>query len=244
MNDLRHYFENNDGPLINKFLHYFDVYERHFAPFRNTPVNVLEVGIYQGGSLRMWKDYFGPQASIFGFDINPHCKSLEEEGVSISIGNQEDKTDLRQLADRLPAIDILIDDGGHLPRQQINTFEVFYPRLSENGIYLCEDLHSSYLKDHKGGYKKATFIEYAKDLIDQLNAWHSETDRLVVNDFTRSTYGLHFYESMLVIEKKPITEPTSKRTGRMTVPDMEPLSLLGRVRRKWNVTRHNMSYRD
>jgi hypothetical protein len=244
MNDLQRFFEANEGPLINKFAHYFEVYERHFSPFRNLPVNVLEVGVYQGGSLQMWKHYFGAQARIFGLDINPHCKSLEDERIQIFIANQEDRMELKRVAEQLPQIDILIDDGGHLPKQQINTFEVFYPRLSENGIYLCEDLHSAYLKNHKGGYKKRTFIEYSKDLIDQLNAWHSEDNRLRVNSFTRSTFGLHYYESMLVIEKRLIVEPSSKRTGKMMVPDMPPSSLMERARRKLTVIANNIKYHD
>ena len=57
--------------------------------FRDTEVNIVEFGISQGGSLQMWKDYFGPKANIYGVDINPHCKSLEEEQVQIFIGDQK-----------------------------------------------------------------------------------------------------------------------------------------------------------
>ena len=244
MNDLQSYFEKNDKAMINKFLHYFEVYDRFFSRYRGKEVHVLEIGTYQGGSLQMWKEYFGKKAHIYGFDINPNCKMVEEDQIQIFIGNQEDKSDLKRLRESIPKVDILIDDGGHLPKQQINTFEVLYPHVCEQGIYLCEDLHSSYLRNHKGGYKKKTFIEYSKQLIDQLNAWHSETNKLAVTDFTKTTYGLHYYESMLVIEKRAICQPTSKRTGKYVVPDMPALSFSEKIRRKLTVLRNNYIYHD
>src|SRR4029077_4961037 len=113
MNDLELFFRKNTGRLIHKWNHYFEIYERHFARFRGTPVQIVEFGVSQGGSLQMWRDYFGPQASIVGVDINPECKRFEEAGVRIVIGDQEDRAFLRRLAGSLPRIDVLIDDGGH-----------------------------------------------------------------------------------------------------------------------------------
>ena len=71
-NDLEKYFTDNTGGLINKWKHYFEIYERHFSRFRGTEVNILEFGVSQGGSLQMWKEYFGPDCMVFGVDINPH----------------------------------------------------------------------------------------------------------------------------------------------------------------------------
>ena len=79
--DLELYFRNNSGRLIHKWNHYFDVYERHFNRFRNKEIIILEIGISQGGSLQMWKNYFGSKTKIYGIDINPKCKELEEEGI-------------------------------------------------------------------------------------------------------------------------------------------------------------------
>ena len=84
----------------------------------------------------MWKEYFGPNAKITGVDINEHCKQLEEERIEIFIGDQEDRGFLKALAEKIPRIDILIDDGGHTMKQQINTFEVLFPCIDENGIFL------------------------------------------------------------------------------------------------------------
>ena len=220
MNDLEKYFNNNKNRLIHKWMHFFEIYDNHFSRFRNTSVNILEIGVFQGGSLQMWKNYFGNKCKIYGIDINPECSVFSEDQIEIIIGSQDDRSFLKSLADKIPEIDILIDDGGHLMSQQINTFEILFPHISENGIYLCEDLHTSYWKGYGGGYKKSgTFIEYSKNLIDKLNAWHSEESNLRITDFTKSAHSLHYYDSILVIEKRKITKPFSKKTGIETISE-------------------------
>ncbi|NJO41085.1 MAG: class I SAM-dependent methyltransferase [Cyanobacteria bacterium CRU_2_1] len=215
MDDLQLYFESNTGRLIHKWTHYFEIYDRHFSRFRNTDVLIVEIGVYHGGSLQMWKNYFGSNAKIIGIDIDPRCKQLEEEGVEILIGNQEDRDFLATLRSRLPHIDILIDDGGHTMRQQIITFEELFPYISENGIYLCEDLHTSYWGEYGGGFRNPnSFIEYSKGLVDYLNAWYTQDpENFGATDFTRSVYSMHYYDSVLVIEKRPMSLPKVQMTG-------------------------------
>jgi hypothetical protein len=224
MNDLEKYFTESSGRQIHKWKHYFEIYDRHFSRFRGTGVHIVEFGVFQGGSLQMWKEYFGPDAKIFGIDINPHCKKLEEEQIEILIGDQEDRTFLKSLTEKIPKIDILIDDGGHTMKQQINTYEELFPYIDKNGVYLCEDLHTSYWWGSNGGYKRrGTFIEYSKNFIDYINAWHSvQPSRLSVTGFTKSVHSLHYYNSVLVIEKRPIETPTDMETGTPTIPNYSP----------------------
>jgi hypothetical protein len=230
MNDLEQYFYSNPGRLIHKWKHYFEIYERHFARYRGRQVNVVEIGVYKGGSLQMWKHYFGPQARIFGIDIDPECAAFAEEQVEIIIGSQEDRTFLRSLTERIPIIDVLIDDGGHTMTQQITTFEELFPRVAADGVYLCEDLHTSYWPTYGGGYRSPTsFIEYSKNFIDYINAWHAEEPealrqhskerspppcRLAVSEFTQSAHSLHYYDSVLVIEKRKMAPPSDLMSGR------------------------------
>ncbi len=195
MNELETYFRNNNAKLINKWMHYFDIYDRHFSRFKGKEIVVLEVGVFQGGSLQMWKNYFGDRAKIYGIDINPHCKELEEENVEIFIGSQSDRKFLRQVKESIPPIDILIDDGGHTMKQQIVTFEELFDHVKDNGVYLCEDLHTSY----------QVFYEQRG---------------LKVNGFTRSVGSLHYYDSILVVEKLRRDEaPIHMKTGAATVKD-------------------------
>ena len=213
--DLEKYFRNNPGRLIHKWIHYFDIYERHFNRFRNKDIIILEIGVYQGGSLQMWKNYFGKNAKIFGIDIDPRCKKFEEENIEIFIGSQSDRKFLRQIKKQIPEIDILIDDGGHTMRQQIVTYEELFSHIKENGVYLCEDLHTSYYLQYEGGHKrKNTFIEYSKNFIDYLNAFHSKQRSLKVNNFTKTVNSIHYYDSILVIEKAIRTLPYAEKTGK------------------------------
>lgn len=234
MNDLEKHFTSNTGRLIHKWKHYFEIYDRHFSRFRGTDVHVVEFGVSQGGSLQMWKEYFGPNCKIFGVDINPHCKTLEEDRIEIYIGDQEDRKFLKTLAKDIPRIDILIDDGGHTMKQQINTFEELFTHIDKNGVYLSEDLHTSYWPDWGGGYRRrGTFIEYSKQFIDYINAWHSKTSRLRVTEFTKSVHSLHYYASILVIEKRAIDKPCHLKTGAPTIPNYQPpRSHFKRIKRK------------
>jgi hypothetical protein len=216
-NPLWKFFSNNEGLVIHKWHHYFDIYHNHFHRFRNLPATIFEIGVFQGGSLKMWKSYFGPNAKIYGVDIDPRCKELEEDQIKIFIGDQADRGFLQELRGKIGAIDILIDDGGHTMTQQITTFDELYPAVSETGVYLIEDLHTSYWEEYGGGYKKqGSFIEYAKEFIDFINAWHSRDPELTPNFLTKSTTGIHFYDSVLVIEKYPNNiKPKATMTGQI-----------------------------
>lgn len=222
-NPLREYFENNKGGLIHKWLHYFEIYHKHFDRLRRKEIVVLEFGVSHGGSLQMWKKYFGKKALIIGVDINPECKKLEEKQVKIEIGSQEDRVFLKRLVKKYKKFDIIIDDGGHTMTQQITTFEELFPVLSEEGVYLAEDLHTSYWHEFGGGLRKqGTFIEYTKELIDQLSAWHSrDPESLKVDKFTKTTHSMHFYDSVVVVEKRPIEEPSHKQIGKPTLSVLE-----------------------
>lgn len=214
-NPLLQWYTNHHGRYITRWLHYLDIYHRHFARFRGASPVVLEIGVLLGGSLDMWNSYFGQGCKLFAVDINPLCKRFENENTKIFIGDQADAAFLTNLRDNLPRIDILIDDGGHWANQQINTFKELFPHISDTGLYLCEDLHTSYIKEYDGAYQKAgTFVEYSKSLIDQLMAWHSqEPDRFKVDDFTRSTYAMHYYNGVLLIEKGQVPLPMKIHGG-------------------------------
>jgi hypothetical protein len=160
VNPLREYFEANSGRLIHKWIHYFDIYHRHFEAFRGKPLTLVEFGVFHGGSLQMWKHYFGAQARIVGVDINPACASLTEDQVEIRIGDQGDRSFLRSLRDELGEIDILIDDGAHMMRHQVATFEELFPAVRDGGVYLVEDLHTGYWPEYGGGHERLLPLRY------------------------------------------------------------------------------------
>ena len=214
MNDLKKYFDNNTNRVIHKWEHYFEIYDRHFSHLRNKDIVILEIGVFQGGSLQMWKEYFGPKAKIYGIDIDPKCKEFEEENIEIFIGSQSDKNFLAEVKKKMPKIDILIDDGGHTMNQIKTSFIELFDHVKENGIYAIEDLHTSYWLDYGGGYKrKGTFNEFSKTLVDSLHAWHSRQNSFKIDKYTKSVHSLHYYDSITIIEKRNIKPPVSLSSG-------------------------------
>ncbi|MDE3214022.1 MAG: class I SAM-dependent methyltransferase, partial [Bacteroidota bacterium] len=119
-----------------------------------------------------------------------------------------------------------IDDGGHTMRQQLITFEILYPFLKDDGIYLCEDTHTSYWYEYGGALRrKGTFVEFSKKLVDSLYAWHFKSRRVPVDDFTRSTNAIHFYDSMVFFEKKKRMQPQTRQIGTPSVNhNVDPLA--------------------
>lgn len=216
VNPLRELFEKHTGRLVNRWLHYLDVYHQHFGRYRGHSPVVLEIGIFHGGSLELWHKYFGAGLQLYAVDIDPECRKFEDEKTRILIGDQADRAFLAQVRREVPPVDILIDDGGHTMDQQIATFEELFPHVTERGVYVCEDLHTSYWNEYGGGYREpGSFIEYSKRLIDKLNAWHSrDPAQLAADDFTRSAYAMHYYDSMLVIEKRPLQPPRKIYSGK------------------------------
>ncbi|MHC1745268.1 MAG: glycosyltransferase [Syntrophobacteraceae bacterium] len=193
-----------------KWSHYFDVYESFFAPLRDKDVSLLEIGIYKGGSLTLWEKYF-KNPSIYAIDIDPGCKVHEKKGIKIYIGSQSDAEFLNRVVGESGKLDIVIDDGGHQMEQQIISFQTIFPHMKDGGIYIIEDLHTSYRSDYNAGLRKSgTAIEFLKGLVDSLNWWSYKTDE---DWLDRHLESIHFYDSMCVLVKKehnkpfPITKP-------------------------------------
>lgn len=200
-NPLEAYFDANlEGPGIWKWRHYFDVYHRHFEKFVGTPVNVVEIGVYSGGSLGMWRQYFGDAARVYGVDIEPACVAYESESVRIFIGDQADPEFWARFRAEVPEVDIVIDDGGHRSQQQITTLEALLPHMRPGGVFVCEDLVGSH----------NAFHHYACGLSRTLNARGTEP-----NEVQRSIESVSFYPYSTVIERRatPLDVLASEKRG-------------------------------
>ncbi len=212
--DLWRDFLTNQGKVIHKWEHYFPAYERHLAPWKGRSLTFIEIGVARGGSLQMWRRYFGPLATIVGLDIDPRCQEHEESGVSVRIGDQSDILFLDRVMEEFGAPDLVLDDGSHQMDDLWATFEHLYPKVSKNGVYIVEDLHTAYWPDFGGGLEAPTsFINRAKGLIDRLNADHTH-GALEADNFTRQTFAISFYDSMAVFEKGEAPRKTAPAIGR------------------------------
>lgn len=199
-NELISYFFLTLGRPMTKWSNYFKIYDRHFSRFRGESVNVLEIGVGGGGSLQMWKWYFGDNANIFGIDID-ESKMFEEDRIKTFHADQSDANQIINIFSQIGKLDIVIDDGSHNMVDQIISFETLYPRIDDNGIYLVEDTHTSFFEEYGGGVgNKNTFLSYIKDYIDKLTAFHSR-GKIPLCNFSISTNSMHFYNSVVIIEK-------------------------------------------
>jgi SAM-dependent methyltransferase len=194
-------FLTNDQRLIHKWKHYFPAYERHLEKFRNQDAMLIEIGCGGGGSLQMWKRFLGPHARIVGIDIRPECAEFEEDQIAVRIGDQSDEGFLERVLSEFGQPDVILDDGSHVMSHIQASFRFLYPRMSKNGVYLVEDLHTAYWPGFEGGLRReGTFIETTKALIDELNADHTR-GALAPTAFTRTTLSMHIYDSVVVFER-------------------------------------------
>lgn len=177
------------------------IYQRHFEGWVDRPVTFVEIGCGHGGSLQMWKGFFGPQALVIGIDVREECKRYEEPQVHVRIGSQDDEIFLDNVLGEFGAPDIVVDDGSHIMRHIRKSFAHLYPRMAKTGIYLIEDLHFAYNEKFGGGFRQSgSFIEVAKGLVDQLHA-RDTNGALAPDAFTNETVGIHFYDSVIVFER-------------------------------------------
>ena len=212
MKSIEEIFYNLDK-RCHKIKHYFPLYEKHFEKYIGKSPKILEIGIFGGGSIDLWLEYFGPGTTIVGIDINPVCKKFEKENVKIIIDSQSNKKLWKKFNNNM--FDIVIDDGSHICSDQIETLECVFPLIKDNGIYWCEDTHTSYFESHGGGlHNKQSFIEYSKKLIDVINDRHTKIlfprgknlldkhiDKNLIKTF-KNIKAIHFYDSIVAIDKE------------------------------------------
>lgn len=211
-NEFETLFYRHDGNRMTKWHHYLALYQRYFAPFRaragktGKPVRFLEIGVWRGGSLGLWRRFFGPDAIIFGIDIDEKCRERADGQGEVRIGSQADADFLGRVVDEMGGVDIVLDDASHRGEDQIASFRALYPRLSRVGTYACEDLVSAYHPHYGGGFRaEGSFIEFAKSLQDDMHGWYTEEIVPVAPeaDIARTTTGIHVHDGIVFIEKRP-----------------------------------------
>ena len=203
---LRQIFDKHLSLLADKWSSYFDVYETFFSKYRDQKPVIVEVGIQGGGSMQMWKAYFGEGAKIYGIDIDKGVQNLPLEGVHITIGDQSSPEFWVDFLKDIEPIDCFIDDGGHTMTQQILTLQMAWPKIKDGGVYICEDTHTSYWGKFGGGLESPdSFISFSKRLIDLIHCEHfgggATQEQLPFKDLG----SIHFFNSQVVLIKgKPL----------------------------------------
>ena len=204
--------------------HQDDLYERHFSRYRDRPIRMLEIGVFRGGSLRMWKQYFHPDSTIVGIDIDESCAAHEiaDQDVYVRIGSQADPNFLAAVNGEFGPFDIILDDGSHKTHHQIVSFgALFKEALKDGGCYMVEDCHTNYWIKHVDSPE--TFIDVSKQIVDMIHEpyfdrkethfRHGHSDALKkveVSYLAAHVDGIHFHDSIVVFDKKARALPKSE----------------------------------
>lgn len=205
-------------PGGHKWTHYFPIYQAIFGPRRREPLRILEIGIWHGASLKLWRRYFEhPKTLVVGIDILPECVKFDApaDGIRVRIGSQIDAAFLKQVVKEFGPFDLVIDDGSHHSSHIIASFNHLYlDGVKDSGIYFVEDLHANYW--HPWRDSRKSFLDVCKELLEQMHAHYRSaspaaflTDRpsdqpsaaLEVPLITTMIKEIRFFDSIVAIYK-------------------------------------------
>ncbi len=205
---------NRAGKPLDKWVHYFPVYERHLAAYRGTAARVLEIGVYRGGGLELLRHFLGPEPNIVGIDIDETARQAVGDLYPVELGDQADPEFLRGVAEKHGPFDVVIDDGGHTMHQQIVSVETLFPLLNQGGTYIVEDCHTSYWPEYANAQPGGqTFIEWLKDRTDDIHAFHHSVAEHLSEPWQAALSGIHVYDSVAVLDKHLRWAPFSEMSG-------------------------------
>ncbi len=197
-NEIKHLFKNSKNSS-SKWEKYFEIYENVFKNYKNRDITFVEIGVHNGGSLEIWRNYFTKGSKIIGIDINHECKKFEDKNrnIEIYIGNQSDENFWRDFFEKVGQVDVILDDGGHTNLNQIITTANVIKNIRDDGVLLVEDVHTSYMKHYNSNLNQS-FINFSKKIIDDINFKNQKKlgqFKYSLNDYIHS---VQFYESIVV----------------------------------------------
>jgi GT2 family glycosyltransferase/glycosyltransferase involved in cell wall biosynthesis len=178
--NLKDLYAGHQGKVSDKWSSYLSEYDRLFTPYRGRRINLLEIGVQNGGSLDIWAQYFRRAKRILGCDIDPACAALvyDDERISVIVGDANSHQVQQAILRDTAHLDIVIDDGSHTSADIVGSFARYFPLVSNNGIYVIEDLHCSYWRRFGGGlFDPFSAVTFLKRLADAVNHEHWGVDR-------------------------------------------------------------------
>ena len=204
-------------PDAHKWVHYLARYAAAAASLREQPIRMLEIGVYRGGSIELWKRYLHPDSVIVGIDIDPDCRVYDRpaDKVHVRIGDQSDGSFLREIVRDFGPFDFILDDGSHVSSLTIASFNhLFLEGLKSPGLYLVEDTHTAYWRSHRD--QRYSFMDLAKDLVDLMHSHYRERDSelyfrrgaperaasVTVPAICSAIASIEFHDSIVLIHKR------------------------------------------
>jgi hypothetical protein len=192
---------------------YLNIYDSYFSNIKDDVKTILEIGVLGGASLKLWDKYFGNSKKIIGIDVNPECKNLENNEITIIVKDQSDETlvdDVKKILYEIGenGLDIIIDDGSHVNSKTIKTFELLFPLLNSGGLYCIEDMYVSYLdlKDHIPLWPNKEYMGMDKIFNDNENKRGTINnfleDKIKLLDYAKGEImSFHIYSQLIIMEK-------------------------------------------
>ena len=181
---------------------FLQIYSNYFKDYKDKEINILEIGIDKGESLKIWRKYF-TKAKICGIDIIDI--KFQIEGVDLIKANQTDEKALKEICDKYKGFDIIIDDGGHYSKQIVISLDFLFDYLKDNGLYIIEDLQTSYFSRFGGSRfnlkKKTTSMNYLKSITDSINYEHNDKPFYKTKKFDGQVKFIHFFQNVAIIKK-------------------------------------------
>jgi len=240
---LHQLYEEHTGKVSDKWSLYLTEYDRLFHDYRDKPVRLLEIGIQNGGSFDIWLKYFSNAAALVGCDINPECARLSyyDPRIAVIVGDANAPEVSQQVFQRSPKFDIIIDDGSHRSSDIIKSFALYFPQVTEGGIYIAEDLHCSYWSQYEGGlFDPYSSVSFFKRLVDVISHEHwgvpkARADVLrgifmkygckIDEEALSQVHSVEFINSMCVVRK---TSSAGNGLGRQVIAGSIELVVPGR----------------
>jgi hypothetical protein len=146
---------------------YLTTYERYLSGFRDDPITVLELGVLEGASLRMWRDYF-PNAKIIGCDRHQVRRKYAGERIAIEVGDCGDPDFLARVAGAHGPFTLVVDDASHFWRHQQIAFTALFDHVLPGGVFIIEDIHTSYLPRYEGGLGGERTVDWLRRALDHV----------------------------------------------------------------------------
>jgi len=237
MKSLKDLYQEHSGKVSDKWSIYLNEYEDKLKKYQKSEIKFFEIGVLNGGSLEIFSKYFSNAELILGCDIDPKCKELQFSADNIKfIAGDVNKEEIKNQVTKFSKFDIILDDGSHNSDDIIRTFCNYFNHLKEGGLYIIEDMHCSYWREHKGGlFFPISSINFFKKLVDVINHEHwgiEKKKEWLLRSFAENykinmniveleqINSIEFINSLCFIKKKPSKE---NKLGKRVVVGEESL---------------------
>ncbi|MFW8646004.1 class I SAM-dependent methyltransferase [Rhizobium beringeri] len=203
---LRSIFDAHKRFGSDKWTSYFDTYDEHFGSYRDKAISLLEIGVLNGGSLEIWGKYFPNATSLLGCDIDEKCRALsfEDPRIAVFVGDANSEATHQEIVKNTAAFDIIIDDGSHVVEDVLRSFSLYFPKLKSGGLYVIEDLHTSYWPKWGGGtdltLSSMGFLKLLADVVNK-EFWRDDRAQFNLLEPFATRYGLAVDDATLAIDE-------------------------------------------